>query len=158
MPQADHHSSRQLLLRVTLVAAVLSTGAQLALPEQYPKISETIARRLVRLALAATEKAGEPFNIETIALPWAPEFMTYSGYRPGPLQDDGSSVLESHYFAVNPWTGDVWESIGCILITSSAIEKEQKAILARSKFSPQVLKSLRERSLAGRRNYCPWQK
>jgi len=137
---------------------LISTGTESASSEQFAKISEKTAQRLVRQALAATEKAGEPFHIESWRHEWAPEFMTYSAYRPGSLQSNGVSVLESHYFAVNPWTGDVWEAMGCYRITSPAIDKEQKAILARSKFSSQVLTSLRERSLPAVRSHCPWQK
>lgn len=53
------------------------------------------------------------------------------GVSPGP-EINGVSVLQTHYLAVNPWTGDVWDAMGCEMITSSALQKEQNFIWKRS--------------------------
>ena len=46
----------------------------------------------------------------------------------------GSPVLG--YYAVNPWTGDVWDVMGCKRISSPAIQAEQRSILKRSTYPP----------------------
>jgi hypothetical protein len=73
---------------------------------------------------------------------WAPEFYTFQAWRPNP----GNGPLLTYYFAVNPWTGDVWDAIGCERITSPALEKEQESIFRRAHLSADRQKALSEKS------------
>jgi len=102
----------------------------------------------VRQALVALGEDWPSAHVEPWKYDWAPEFYTFQSWRPGPVQDDGVSVLQTRYFAVNPWTGDVWDAMGCNRITSPAIQKEQKLIWKRSRLADEVRETLRNRSPA----------
>src|SRR5260370_41672409 len=83
-------------------------------------ISQSTARKLVREALVTMNQDGPSVKITRFRDDHAREFYTFDATWPNP---DGDPLIG--YFAVNPWTGDVWDLGGCKRITSSAIEKEQ---------------------------------
>ncbi len=111
------------------------------------KITETSARELVQQALLALGEKKGSVEIAPLPYPWAPEFYTLQAWR-GPNQagPDGVGVLQTHSFAVNPWTGDVWDLIACTRISSPQLQKEQKAMRKRSRFSSGSWKTLRNKS------------
>ncbi len=80
------------------------------------------ARKLAQKALLTLgdEQVGKPFK-------WAPKLYTLEAEA---YNRQGTLVI--HAFAVNPWTGDVWEPMGCERITSATIEREQAAIRKRA--------------------------
>lgn len=131
------------LFRVALVLGVSFVSSA-----HVPTISEGAARRLVREALVALGENGPSVQIGPWKYYWAPEFYTFSAWRPGLAGSDGVGILQTYYFAVNPWTGDVWDAMGCKRITSPAIEKEQEAIWKRSQLPADVREAIRKKSPA----------
>jgi hypothetical protein len=61
---------------------------------------------------------------------------------------DGVVILQTYYFAVNPWTVDVWDAMGCERITSAGIGNEQQAIWKRSQLPADVWEAIRKKSPA----------
>lgn len=110
-------------------------------------ISERLARKLAIEALS-TVVAMDGLNIKPWQYYWAPEFYTFQAWRPGIPDPQGVGVLETHYLAVNPWTGDVWDAMGCERITSPAFAKEQDAIWRRSKLPNDVRLAIRDKAPA----------
>jgi hypothetical protein len=122
----------------------LALGISLVAFARDRTISERAARTLVQEALVAL---GWPsVHVDPMKYYWAPEFYTFQAYWPGPVQDDGVSVLQSYYLAVNPWTGDVWDAMRCSRITSPAIQKEQESIWKRSRLPAEAREPLHEKS------------
>lgn len=91
-----------------------------------PTISTAAATELVRGALASTGEGGGRTKIAIYPWPyyWAPDFITLQAEVPHP--DVGK--IEMRYFAVNPWTGDVWDATACARITSATIKRAQDEI------------------------------
>jgi len=89
-------------------------------------INTATATELVRDALASLgeEGAGAKIAIGPWPYYWAPDFITL--YAEVPLPAIGK--IEPRYFAVNPWTGDVWDPFACTPITSPTIRRKQEAI------------------------------
>ncbi len=110
-------------------------------------ISERIARKLVQQALVALGEDGHRVHIGPWQYYWAPEFYTFQAWRPG-NDNGGVSVLQTYYFAVNPWTGDVWDAMGCTRITSLAIQNEQESISKRYRLPAEVQEAIRNKSPA----------
>jgi hypothetical protein len=98
----------------------------------------------VKEALVAIGENTPSIQIGPWTYLWAPEFFTLSAWRPS----EGSGPLVTYYFAVNPWTGDVWDAMGCKRITSPEIQKRQSVIYKRYPLPTEVWESLRERSPA----------
>jgi hypothetical protein len=113
-----------------------------------PTISEETARKLVREALVAMGETQPSVQIEPWKFDWAPEFYTFSAWRPGAIGKDGVGIAQTYYFAVNPWTGDVWDAMACKRITSTAIEKEQEAIWKQSDLPTAIREAIRKKSPA----------
>jgi hypothetical protein len=111
-----------------------------------PTINEATARELVRDALASLgeDGAGTKIAIELWPYYWAPDFITLQAEVPHP--DVGR--IEMRYFAVNPWTGDVWDAIACTRITSSTIKRKQEAIWKSSKLPDEARQVLQARAPA----------
>jgi len=91
-----------------------------------PTINRATAEELVRDALASLgeDGAGTKIAIEPWPYYWAPDFITFQAEIPHPTV----GRIENRYFAVNPWTGDVWNPFGCTRITSPTIKRKQDAI------------------------------
>jgi hypothetical protein len=103
----------------------------------------------VQQALVALGEGWPSAQIGPWKFYWAPEFYTFSAWRPNPdVGSDGVGILLTHYFAVNPWNGDVWEGIECMRITSPAIQKVQKSIWKRSRIPDQARDAIRDKSPA----------
>lgn len=111
-----------------------------------PVISKTTAAELVRDALASLGEDGGGGKIATgpWLYYWAPDFITL--YAEVPLPSVGR--IEMRYFAVNPWTGDVWEPFGCTRITSPAIKRKQEEIWKSSKLPDEARPVLQDRAPA----------
>lgn len=124
----------------------LALGMSLVGAAHDRTISERTARKLVQEALVAL---GWPsVHADPMKDYWAPEFYSFQAYRSGPVADDGTGVLQSHYLAVNPWTGDVWDTTECRPITSPAIQKEQESIWKRSRLPAEAREALHDKSPA----------
>jgi hypothetical protein len=111
-----------------------------------PTISEATAEELVRDALASLgeDGGGSKIAIGPWLYYWAPDFITL--YAEIPLTSVGR--VETRYFAVNPWTGDVWEPFGCTRITSPTIQRKQDQIWKSSKLPDEAREVLRARAPA----------
>lgn len=127
------------------VALAIAIGAFSDARERI--ISEKTARRLIREALVSMGDDWSSAPIERWIYYWAPEFYSFMTYLPGP-EIDGVSVLQTHYLSVNPWTGDVWDAIGCRTITSPVIQKEQESIWRRSRLPSDAREPLQDKSPA----------
>jgi len=89
----------------------------------------------------AVGQNGPTVRIDPYRYDYAPEFYAFMARWPNP---DGHPLIG--YFAVNPWTGDVWDVMGCRRIVSPELEKEQDAIWARSPLRTEARSVLREKS------------
>jgi hypothetical protein len=67
-----------------------------------------------------------------------PDFYFFAATWPNPT---GSPIIG--YFAVNPWTGDVWNSAGCERITSKSLKRLQQDIRRRFHFKREEYTKLR---------------
>jgi hypothetical protein len=63
---------------------------------------------------------------------FSPPFLVFQGASKPPAEGSFG------YFAVNPWTGDVWNLWGCHRLSTPALRKSQAAI--RQRFSREELK------------------
>lgn len=111
----------------SLFQVALAVGISFVASAHLRTIGERTALKLVQEALVTLGATGPSVQIRHWPYYWAPEFYTFQAWRPNP----GEGPLLTYYFAVNPWTGDVWDAIGCERITSPAIEREQESILKR---------------------------
>lgn len=121
--------------------AALVLGIALAASAHDRKISEVTARRLVQQALVALGQPVPPSQIRRGMSYWSPEFYTFDAVLG---QTAGKPAL-TWSFDVNPWNGDIWNTIECSRITSPAIEEEQEAIWRRSKFPADAREPLRSK-------------
>lgn len=65
-------------------------------------------------------------TITNVANPYDRDFMYFQGLWPNPV---GSPVIGN--FAVNPWTGDVWDVGGCDRVSLPSIRRQQEGIRKR---------------------------
>ncbi len=97
------------------------------------KIDESTAQRL-----AAEGDHGSPTGLKyfdydsNISSNFSPPFIVFDGLTKPPVE--GSFGV----FAVNPWTGDVWNLWGCHRLSTPALRKSQAAI--RQRFTREELK------------------
>jgi hypothetical protein len=111
-----------------------------------PAINTATARELVQDAIASLGE-GSPRTkvaIYPVLDYWAPDFITLQAEVPHP--DAGR--IEMRYFAVNPWTGDVWDSIACTRITSPTIKRTQDEIWRSSRLPDEARHVLQARAPA----------
>jgi hypothetical protein len=129
-----------MLLTIVLLAA---SPVGLALD---PTVSTGAAIELVRGALASLGEGSARTNIAIYPVVdyWAPDFITLQAEVPHP--DVGR--VEMRYFAVNPWTGDVWDSTACTRITSPTIKRKQDEIWKSSKLPDEARQVLQTRAPA----------
>jgi len=128
---------RYILLPVALALAASSASAA-----HLRTIGQGAARKLVQEALVTLGEDGPWVQIVPWKYHWAPEFYSFEADRHNIV--DG--LLVARYFAVNPWTGDVWDAMACSQITSPAIDKEKQAIWKRSRFPPEAREALHNKS------------
>jgi hypothetical protein len=117
--------TRAILLVIMLLVA---SPVGLALD---PIVSKATAAELVRDALASLGEGHEASKIPVLPWDyyWAPDFITLQAEILVP----STGTVAMQYFAVNPWTGDVWEPFGCTRITSPTIKRKQDEIWKSSK-------------------------
>ncbi len=130
---------------ISLIITLLGTAPPgLALD---PVITKATASELVRDALASLgeDGGGGKTAIGDWPFYWAPDFITLQAEV---LHSSSVGPLEMRYFAVNPWTGDVWDPFGCTRITSPAIKRKQDEIWKSSKLPDEARHVLQERAPA----------
>lgn len=96
-----------------------------------PTINKATATELVRDALASLGEGGDGSKIAIALWPYysAPDFITLQAEVPHP----DVARIEMRYFAVNPWTGEVWDAMACARVTSPTIKRTQDEIWKSSK-------------------------
>ena len=111
-----------------------------------PIISKAAAAELVRDALASLGEGHEASKIPVFAWDyyWAPDFITLQAEILVP----STGTVAMRYFAVNPWTGDVWEPFGCTRITSPTLKRKQDEIWKSSKLPDEARAVLQARAPA----------
>ena len=111
-----------------------------------PIISKATAAWLVREALASLgeDSGGSKIPVEPWDYYWAPDFITLQAEVLVP----STGTVAMRYFAVNPWTGDVWEPFGCTRITSPTINRKQDEIWKSSKLPDEARHVLQARAPA----------
>ena len=113
---------------------IVSMGSPLVMPQMKgiddanPRqtISREEAREIVFALLGPDPTKLSNFSLEHHAFPYAPEFYFFDGVWDNPH----GSVIQGHY-AVNPWTGDIWDPIACTHVTSPAAKRLQESIRKR---------------------------
>src|SRR5580658_1182521 len=125
------------------IRAALAFGIGLGALASGRTISLNDARKLVREALVASDLNGPSVKIEPFRYDYAPDFYAFMAWWPNP---GGSPLLG--YYAVNRWTGDVWDVMGCKRISSPAIRREQESIWRRSRLAPEARGTIQETSPA----------
>jgi hypothetical protein len=97
------------------------------------KIDESTAQRLTAEAFFGADKDLEFFEYDSgVSNDFTPPFFAYYGASKPPAE--GSFGV----FAVNPWTGDVWNLWGCHRLSTPVLRKSQAAI--RRHFTREELK------------------
>jgi hypothetical protein len=111
-----------------------------------PTISTATATELVRGALASLGEFSVRTKIAIYPWPyyWAPDFITLQAEVP----HNDSGRIGMRYFAVNPWTGDVWDAMACTRITSPTINRKQDEIWKSSKLPDEARRVLQARTPA----------
>jgi len=111
-----------------------------------PCITPTMAAELVRDALASLGDDGGGTKIAVE--PWlyyrAPDFITLQAQVFIP----SIQRIAVKYFAVNPWTGDVWEPFACTVVTSPTLKIKQDAIWKSAKLPEEARSVLSSRTPA----------
>jgi hypothetical protein len=111
-----------------------------------PVISKATAVGLVRDALARVGEGngGSKIPVESWDYYWAPDFITLQAEVLVPSM----GIVAMRYFAVNPWTGDVWDPFGCTRITSPEMKRKQDEIWKSSKLPAEARQVLEARAPA----------
>jgi hypothetical protein len=107
-----------------------------------PKISLKTARQLVYEGLRVYSPGSDftRVDVSRIRDNYDREFFYFEATWPNPT---GSPHLGS--FAVNPWTGDVWNAAGCERLTSASLARLQDGIRKRFGFKEKEYSALRAR-------------
>lgn len=118
---------------VLLIAAALVGTAVAQPPDRKIDIEE--ARKLVYEVVKVHNPGA---SVTSSPRAFDPSFYFFAATWPNPA---GSPMIG--YFAVNPWTGDVWNAAGCEHLTSKSIERLQQDIRRRSHFKREDYTKLR---------------
>jgi len=114
-------------------AIILCHGVAAGEAEIIRKIDKTTAQRLAAEAVYGRNEYLEFFEYDSgVSNNFTPPFFAYYGASKPPAE--GSFGV----FAVNPWTGDVWNLWGCHRLSTPALRKSQAAI--RRRFTRDELK------------------
>jgi len=122
---AKRHSIALLGCTVLLFHGIAASTAQIPW-----KIEEPTAQRLAAEAHYGADEYLDAFNYDGDTM--SPPFFVYYGLNEPPGEGGFS------YFAVNPWTGDVWALWGCHKLSTPALRKSQEEI--RKRFTREELK------------------
>lgn len=99
----------------------------------YRKIDESTAQRLAAEAFFGADKDLEFLDYDSgISNNFTPPFLAFDGLTKPPAEGFFG------VFAVNPWTGDVWNLWGCRRLSTLVLRKSQAAI--RRRFTREELK------------------
>jgi len=132
------HGSHTLSFLLMLLSASASGEAR------RQKVNENDARNILYAALQTKGYTKLPgFGLESYPSAHAPEFYFFQAVRYNP----GGSASLGHY-AVNQWTGDVWDAMGCKRLTSPSVRRFQNAIRKRSGLPAEEYKRLRGKTPA----------
>lgn len=101
------------------------------------RIDRGVALRLMGEAMAALGIGPKGFDLMPYVNDYAPDFYSFQALPQG-LGSEGSIG----FFAVNPWSGYVWNLAGCRQVTSPALRREQKRIIELSGMSASEVKTL----------------
>ena len=123
-----------------VMAAALSSGAQAAQPDQ--KVGTNEAARLVQGALRA-KRPPHSLVASHVENPYDREFIYFYVYGAKP-KDPGASPHLGNY-AVNPWTGEVYDSDNCTVLRSSWLTKHREQIRKRFGFTTSEYEELRRK-------------
>jgi len=148
MPPVTARKGYDVAAGSNLLRLALALGFSAWAPGLERTIDEAMALKLIDEALPAVGEVRASVQIGPWRYYWAPEFYTFQAWRAGE-----GGVLLTYYFAVNPWTGDVWDAMACKRITTREVQKDQEAIWARSGIPSEAREALRERSPADCSNY-----
>jgi hypothetical protein len=108
---------------VLVGAVTLSTHGLAARETEIPwKIGEETAQRLAAQGHYGDDKYIDSFDYNRGI---SPPFFVFAGVNDAPAEGGFG------YFAVNPWTGDVWELWGCHRLSTPALRRSQAAIRRR---------------------------
>lgn len=112
-----------LLVLVPIGTALLLLDRVAARETRIPwKLDEPTAERLTAEAVFGADKYLDSFDDQGNV---NPPFFVYYGVNDAPAEGGFG------YFAVNPWTGDVWALWGCHKLSTPALRKSQAAIRRR---------------------------
>jgi hypothetical protein len=124
---------RSLALRFVLLLLV-GAGLERA-QSQRQKISlreaKQLAYEVIKVHNAGADLINSPRSFD-------PDFFFFAATW---ANSSGSPIIG--YFAVNPWTGDVWNSAGCEHLSSKRLERLQQDIRKRFHFSSEDYAKLR---------------
>jgi hypothetical protein len=114
-----------LFFAVIILGLGLATTTGLSVGLNQQKISVKQAEELVFESLSVFAPG---IDLKTVVLMkltdrYDPDFLYFDASAKNPI---GSPHVG--YFAVNPWTGDVWNAAGCTRLTSSEIKRIQREI------------------------------
>jgi hypothetical protein len=121
----DYKKFGHFAVRFTLLLALVASMGSAQPPRQRISLEEArkLAYEVVKVHNPGAELNNSPRSFD-------PDFYFFAATWPNP---NGSPIIG--YFAVNPWTGDVWNSAGCEHFTSKALAKLQQGIRARLQVS-----------------------
>ena len=112
-----------------LIGAAIVFGAYAAAAQEIPwKIDELAGQRLAAEGDHGAATGLDYFDYDSNI---SPPFLVYHGLTKPPVEGSFG------YFAVNPWTGDVWELWDCRRLSTPALRKSQAAI--RRRFTPEEM-------------------
>ncbi len=110
-------------LVVLIDGAVLISNGAVARATKMPwKVDEPTAQRLAAEGHYGADREVDAFDYNPGA---NPPFFIYEGVNDAPVEGSFG------YFAVNPWTGDVWALWGCHRLSTSALRKSRASIRRR---------------------------
>ncbi len=108
----------------SLVVAFATTAIEVGIGQTTnSRIEATEASKLVYEGI---KKHNAGASIHAISNPYDQDFLYFQATWPNPV---GSPVIGN--FAVNPWTGDVWNAAGCERLTSRSLKSAQEGIRKR---------------------------
>jgi hypothetical protein len=120
-----HRLSSGLLLLIG-AAIILCHSVVAGETKIFWKIDEATAQRLAAEAVYGGHKYLKFFDYDSnMSSNFSPPFLVFQGASKPPAEGSFG------YFAVNPWTGDVWNLWGCHRLSTPALRKSQAAIRER---------------------------
>jgi hypothetical protein len=117
-----------------LILLALSIGAA---PAGGLPVSRRLAWRLMGEAMTAMGIGPRAFVLVPSTDANAPDFYSFQALPVGPGSEGSIG-----FFAVNPWSGYVWNKAGCVQVTSPTLKREQERVLKHSGMSAAEAKAL----------------